>query len=610
MKKIFTLGVIFVFLFSLTESLSSADKFKTKKARIITPDVTLDAAIALPGVKALPLRSTIINSAKVTLGVTDYDYGWNSGSKQNVVFIGGKVYAVFNERDVINNAAAPANRRAVKFVYLDGATKVEGYPIPKATMGTGWGSVTAPASGAAAGFGMVVGHIPVWFGIENAAGTGNFSTGNIANAKGSLDPQITFDNGRQRIVATTTSPADGRADYAVGTSDDFGGTWTYGDSALCEGASGTGKGHVAGTLDAPILVAPNGTYALPTTLTGTGTIAPIGTANPDSADNIGYFKSINGGTSWTWTTIGRDGDMYVVGTDTLYAYYENFGQMSAVYDKDSKLNIVVNGYTIKLVNDSTSANYFCTMYWKEGMTKFKIISNVANIRVEDYDTYSYSGNGLGFAYPAIAADPASAVLYASWSQPSVTGGKVDTVKGGFPLMQLWYTASADGGTTWKTAVKIAGTDGALFNTAAPTLTTSGTDHVAHLTYLADTSAGCNVFGEGVKALVPVVYLSFTFNKTTSVGDDNVVANSFTLGQNYPNPFNPTTKIDYSISKSSKVTLSVYNVMGQEVAQLVNGVQESGKHSINFNASKLASGVYIYKLSAGNFQETKKMVLMK
>jgi len=86
--------------------------------------------------------------------------------------------------------------------------------------------------------------------------------------------------------------------------------------------------------------------------------------------------------------------------------------------------------------------------------------------------------------------------------------------------------------------------------------------------------------------------------------------SFSLSQNYPNPFNPSTKIDFSIPAGSLVQLKVYNVLGQEVATLVNETMKSGSHTVTFDASKLASGVYLYKITAGSFVSTRKMVLLK
>jgi hypothetical protein len=92
--------------------------------------------------------------------------------------------------------------------------------------------------------------------------------------------------------------------------------------------------------------------------------------------------------------------------------------------------------------------------------------------------------------------------------------------------------------------------------------------------------------------------------------NNNLPNSFSLSQNYPNPFNPTTLIQYSIPKSSAVSIKIYNLLGQEVATLVNQQQKAGNYSVNFNASRLASGIYMYRIQAGSFTSTKKMTLLK
>lgn len=85
---------------------------------------------------------------------------------------------------------------------------------------------------------------------------------------------------------------------------------------------------------------------------------------------------------------------------------------------------------------------------------------------------------------------------------------------------------------------------------------------------------------------------------------------FTLSQNYPNPFNPTTQIKYSLSKAGNVNLKIYDVLGRLVSELVNKEQGAGSYTVQFDASKLSSGVYFYKLESGSFVSVKKMMLVK
>jgi hypothetical protein len=98
------------------------------------------------------------------------------------------------------------------------------------------------------------------------------------------------------------------------------------------------------------------------------------------------------------------------------------------------------------------------------------------------------------------------------------------------------------------------------------------------------------------------------------GDQNVekgnAINEYKLFSNYPNPFNPSTKISYSIKEEGLVTLKVYDVLGKEVAKLVNENKPEGIYEVEFNASNLPSGMYVYKLQAGNFTDVKKMLLTK
>ncbi len=102
----------------------------------------------------------------------------------------------------------------------------------------------------------------------------------------------------------------------------------------------------------------------------------------------------------------------------------------------------------------------------------------------------------------------------------------------------------------------------------------------------------------------------TIGTITSVIDLQSQLNSFELFQNYPNPFNSSTTIKFNISEPQNVKLSVYSLLGEEVAVLMNEYKSSGTYTINFNADKLASGIYMYSLSAGAHFLTKKLILLK
>ncbi|MCF8306326.1 MAG: T9SS type A sorting domain-containing protein, partial [Ignavibacteriales bacterium] len=106
--------------------------------------------------------------------------------------------------------------------------------------------------------------------------------------------------------------------------------------------------------------------------------------------------------------------------------------------------------------------------------------------------------------------------------------------------------------------------------------------------------------------------AFEYSQTVEV---EFVPTQYSLGQNYPNPFNPTTKIKFAVPVDAKVVVKVYNTIGQEVAEAVNGSFSAGLYEVSFNASDLTSGVYFYTIDAKGINGTtysnvKKMILMK
>jgi len=135
---------------------------------------------------------------------------------------------------------------------------------------------------------------------------------------------------------------------------------------------------------------------------------------------------------------------------------------------------------------------------------------------------------------------------------------------------------------------------------------AGTGQVNHFEIVLE---GNTVYGYCVKATGGVVYKMV--DVLVGINDPNTnIPSEFKLEQNYPNPFNPVTKIDYSLPISAFVTINVYDALGRNVSALVSQQKSAGNHFVEFDASNLSSGVYYYTINAGNFVQTKKMMLVK
>lgn len=106
------------------------------------------------------------------------------------------------------------------------------------------------------------------------------------------------------------------------------------------------------------------------------------------------------------------------------------------------------------------------------------------------------------------------------------------------------------------------------------------------------------------------WVDLTFSIVTGVDNNEPIPNRYLLLQNYPNPFNPTTMIEYEIPENDFVSLKVYDIIGNEIAELINNYQTAGKYNIAFDGKNLSNGVYIYKLTVGNYSQARKMLLLK
>ncbi|MGE5498547.1 MAG: T9SS type A sorting domain-containing protein, partial [Syntrophothermus sp.] len=118
--------------------------------------------------------------------------------------------------------------------------------------------------------------------------------------------------------------------------------------------------------------------------------------------------------------------------------------------------------------------------------------------------------------------------------------------------------------------------------------------------------------DGIRSQIIDQILSLNNMSTTGIESSKSTSmlKDYVLEQNYPNPFNPSTTIKFTLPENANVSLKIYDMLGKEVASLVNGEMQAGSHEVSFNANNLATGMYVYEIKAGNFTQNKKMMLMK
>lgn len=182
----------------------------------------------------------------------------------------------------------------------------------------------------------------------------------------------------------------------------------------------------------------------------------------------------------------------------------------------------------------------------------------------------------------------------------------------YPQTVTWNVANTNAATVNCATVDILlSTDGGnTFSTVLVSGTPNDGSQQVTLPNVNSTTARIKVKAVG-NIFFDISNTNFTMSTATGIGNNTSAPLTFILSQNYPNPFNPTTMINFTIPKLSNVTLKVYDLKGQLVALLMNGeLKTEGNYSFEFDGSSLASGMYFYKIEAGSFSETRKMILMK
>ena len=497
----------FLILFALTVAFGG-NTFKERRAVDLRQKNLLVQRSRIPSVeyaKAVTQKVSTGPSEGIVIGTTDYDYAINSGFARRIATYddGNEVHMVYPHRDV--SVSSPQDRLTNVYVYWDASsptTLTTTLPRQKVFGSTGFAGIDVIPAGAGAGIALMTytSGGKTYFAIDGSPGGAAFTESELPAAiseKIINDPQVTVSADGNTIWFTANLNND---NVIVAQSTDFGATWIGIDSLKKY------LPHTGFTINgaAPLLISSDGTLYRIATLTGKGSLPPIGSAHPDSADRIGYFKSTNNGTSWNWSTIGRDGEPLIVSlSDTVYVLFENFSQFSGAIGPSGALHVVTNGYCLKVVNDSTLSNRFYTLYFDLGINMWKIISNKAHGAYADYDSsyYRYSGNAIGHPYPSIGCN--GNIVHAVWSQPVFSDGHLDTSMG-FVRYQLWESSSFNNGGFLNDPNSITDTEGALFANAAEPSADYGY-YGLPVIFLKDIESGNSVFGEGEIKQIPWIY---------------------------------------------------------------------------------------------------------
>ena len=322
-----------------------------------------------------------------------------------------------------------------------------------------------------------------------------------------------------------------------------------------------------------------------------------------SATNV--YRTTDGGTTWTEVFTQAGGfmdDFEFMDANTGFMYGDPVGSRWSLW-KTTDAGATWDSTGLYLPQAGTEAGWNNAM-WSEGSNLWFGTSNTRVYKSTDYgmtwtygattgsvNSYSVGFNGnIGFTGQSVTL--MSTDGGDNWSSVTLPGtGTVYAFNGGVPS-EFWYCRGSQ--------IYNSTDNGANFTSQ---YTGTGTYQAMSIKLDGMTVRGWAVTNNGNIAMYNETLIGITSNQ-------NEIPKNYALLQNYPNPFNPTTNIRFNLPKSGVVTLKVYNILGKEVATLVNGNLIAGSYNYNWNASGYASGVYFYRLQTGEFTQTKKMILVK
>ncbi len=338
--------------------------------------------------------------------------------------------------------------------------------------------------------------------------------------------------------------------------------------------------------------------------------------------------------------------------DTLRVYTD----LNVFMDQDDYAHVV---FTTRHYDGIDSTSYWHTSiiwHWTEQYPNdIRMIHNAFDDWWEGW--YPGGVSGWGNVYcgawnvkaqrPELAQDPETGYLYCMYQVYDCDTTRLSHFAGssgwGMPSGEIYMSVSTDGGLSWGQGINVTNTlspdqapAGQCLSELTPSLARATANGFAHVEYVLDLDAGNVIQTEGDATDNPVIYhrvpldsipltplvpqwpepggVPFHVEQAPTIGIPGagklMQPKEFGLKQNYPNPFNPITSITFSLDQVSEVTLDVFNLKGELVANVASGTYGTGEHMVSFDASAFASGMYFYKLQAGQRSLERKMLLLK
>ena len=320
--------------------------------------------------------------------------------------------------------------------------------------------------------------------------------------------------------------------------------------------------------------------------------------NRDGNSEIYYKRSSDGGSSWGADTrltnnpsLSEDPSVSVSDQVIHIVFYDNRDGNYEIYYKRSTDGGSSWGTDVRLTNNVLIS----------GRPSVAISGQLAHVLWHDnrdgnYEIYYKRSSDGGSSWEADTRLTNNSSL-SEYPSVSVSGQVVHAVwhdtRDGNP--EIYYKRSIDGGSSWSADTRLTnGTNSSYY----PSMTITG--QAVHVVWSDMRDGNSEIYYKRDPTGNPVGIQNIS----------NEIPNRYSLEQNYPNPFNPATNIQFNILKAGIVKLVIYDVLGKEVAQLVSGKYNPGTYKVDFDASSLSSGVYIYKIEAEGFTDFKKMILIK